>query len=533
MKTTESKPKKSAATPVAATTAPGPDADTQRSWLRQMLLIRRFEEKAGEAYSLGKIGGFCHLYIGQEAVAVGSIAAMRGDDYITASYREHGHALARGMSARAAMAELFGKAAGCSHGKGGSMHLIDASLGFLGGHGIVGGHIPLTTGMAFAIKYREEDRVAVCYFGEAAVNNGAFHEALNMAALWKLPAIYICENNRYGMGTALERASAVYDISERAGSYDMDREVVDGQDVLAVYEAMARAVKRARENKHPTLLEIRTYRFMGHSMSDPIHGHYRTREEVEEHRKRDPIVVWGEKLRADGLIDEKGIKALDADCISEVEDAYRFADAAPDPEPGELWTDVYARRGGVMAVITYRDALNQAIREEMRLDPSVFLMGEEVGVYQGAYKVSRGLLDEFGPMRVVDTPITELGFAGVGVGAAMVGLKPIVEFMTWNFALLAIDQVVNTAAKMRYMSGGQISVPAVFRGPGGLGAAARRAALAGLRVVVRAHSRAQGGHARHAGRCEGAAQERHSRRGPGGVHRGRNALQHQGRGARG
>ena len=326
MKTTERKPK--TATPVEnASRATSPDADTQRSWLRQMLLIRRFEEKAGEAYSLGKIGGFCHLYIGQEAVAVGSIAAMRGDDYITASYREHGHALARGMS---------------SHGKGGSMHLIDASLGFLGGHGIVGGHIPLTTGMAFAIKYREEDRVAVCYFGEAAVNNGAFHEALNMAALWKLPAIYICENNRYGMGTALERASAVYDISERASSYDMDREIVDGQDVLAVYEAMARAVKRARENKHPTLLEIRTYRFMGHSMSDPIHGHYRTREEVEEHRKRDPILGWSAKPAPEGLIDEKGIKALDADVISEVEDAYRFADTAPDPEPGELWTDVYA-----------------------------------------------------------------------------------------------------------------------------------------------------------------------------------------------
>jgi pyruvate dehydrogenase E1 component alpha subunit len=196
--------------------------------------------------------------------------------------------------------------------------------------------------MAFAIKYREVDRVAVCYFGEAAVNNGAFHEALNMAALWKLPAIYICENNRYGMGTALERASAVYNISERAGSYDMDREIVDGQDVLVVYEAMARAVKRARESKHPTLLEIRTYRFMGHSMSDPIHGHYRTREEVEEHRKRDPILVWSEKLKADGIIDERGIKSLDADVISEVEDAYRFADAAPDPEPGELWTDVYA-----------------------------------------------------------------------------------------------------------------------------------------------------------------------------------------------
>jgi pyruvate dehydrogenase E1 component alpha subunit len=322
-----------------------PDAATAeqwREWLYQMLLIRRFEEKAGEAYSLGKIGGFCHLYIGQEAVAVGSMASLRHDDYITASYREHGQALARGIAPRAVMAELFGKATGCSHGKGGSMHLFDASLGFLGGHGIVGGHIPLTTGMAFAIKYRNQDQVAVCYFGEAAVNNGAFHEALNMAALWKLPAIYICENNRYGMGTALERASAIYDISERACSYDMANEVVDGQNVLSVKAAMDRAVRRAREEKLPTLLEVRTYRFMGHSMSDPIHGHYRTKEEVEEQRKRDPIAVWSQHLIAIGAIDEAGVRALDKRAVEEAEDAYRFAEESPDPEPGELFTDVYA-----------------------------------------------------------------------------------------------------------------------------------------------------------------------------------------------
>jgi pyruvate dehydrogenase E1 component alpha subunit len=317
-------------------------ADQYRDWLRQMLLIRRFEEKAGEAYSLGKIGGFCHLYIGQEAVAVGSLAALAPGDYITCSYREHGHALARGMSARTVMAELFGKAAGCSKGKGGSMHLFDASLGFLGGHGIVGGHIPLATGMAFAAKYRNTEQVAVCYFGEAAVNNGAFHEALNMAALWKLPCIYICENNRYGMGTALERASAIYDISERACSYDMANEVVDGQDVLVMQAAMERAVQRARSDKHPTLLEVRTYRFMGHSMSDPIHGHYRTKEEVEDQRKRDPIAVWSHRLVAEGLMEESAVKALDKEILQEVNDAYQFADEAPDPEPGELWADVYA-----------------------------------------------------------------------------------------------------------------------------------------------------------------------------------------------
>jgi pyruvate dehydrogenase E1 component alpha subunit len=317
-------------------------AEEYRGWLRQMLLIRRFEEKAGEAYSLGKIGGFCHLYIGQEAVAVGSLGALGPSDYITCSYREHGHALARGISSRVVMAELFGKAAGCSGGKGGSMHLFDASLGFLGGHGIVGAHIPLATGMAFAAKYRNTDQVSVCYFGEAAVNNGAFHEALNMAALWKLPAIYLCENNRYGMGTALERASALYDISERACSYDMANEVVDGQDVLIMNSAMDRAVQRARNEKLPTLLEVRTYRFMGHSMSDPIHGHYRTREEVEDQRKRDPIAVWSQRLIADGLMDEAAVRATDKSVVEEVEDAYQFADEAPEPEPGALYTDVYA-----------------------------------------------------------------------------------------------------------------------------------------------------------------------------------------------
>ena len=270
-----------------------------------MLLIRRFEEKAGEAYSLGKIGGFCHLYIGQEAVAVGSMAALGPDDYITCSYREHGHALARGITARAVMAELFGKAAGCSQRQG----RLDAPLRRLARLPRRARHRRRAHPAHHRHGLRRQvpgarSQVAVCYFGEAAVNNGAFHEALNMAALWKLPAIYICENNRYGMGTALERASAIYDISERACSYDMANEVVDGQDVLVMHEAMERAVERARKDKHPTLLEVRTYRFMGHSMSDPIHGHYRTREEVEEQRKRDPIAVWSQRLIADGLMDE-------------------------------------------------------------------------------------------------------------------------------------------------------------------------------------------------------------------------------------
>ncbi|HSE69064.1 MAG TPA: pyruvate dehydrogenase (acetyl-transferring) E1 component subunit alpha, partial [Gemmatimonadales bacterium] len=288
------------------------------------------------------IGGFCHLYIGQEAVGVGCLSQLRADDYIVTTYRDHGQALARGMTSRAVMAELFGKAAGCSKGKGGSMHLFDASLGFLGGHGIVGGHIPLAAGIGFAIKYRGNDQVAICFFGEAAINNGAFHEALNMAGIWKLPCIFICENNRYGMGTALDRATATWNISERAASYDMSREVVDGQDLLEVMAAMDRAVVRARRPSAPTLLEIRTYRFVGHSMSDPIHGHYRTKEEVEAHRKRDPIVLWSEKLKADGIVTDEQIAEMDKEVVAEVQDAYEFADAAEEPELEELYTNVYA-----------------------------------------------------------------------------------------------------------------------------------------------------------------------------------------------
>ncbi len=307
---------------------------------RQMLLIRRFEEKSAEAYVAGKIGGFCHLYIGQEAVAVGAISAIRQDDYVIASYREHGHALAKGMSARSIMAELFGKATGCSKGKGGSMHMFDKDLGFLGGHGIVGGQIPLATGAAFASMYQGKDQVTLCFFGEAAVNQGAFHESLNMAQLWKLPFIYICENNQYGMGTSLARAMSLSDIAQKGCAYEMASEFVDGMDVLAVREAVQRAVERGRKQSLPTLLEVRTYRFMGHSMSDP--GNYRTRAEIEKYQERDPIKLFSASLIEEKVIDEKGLEQIDKQIREEVEDAIRFADESPLPDSDELYTDVYA-----------------------------------------------------------------------------------------------------------------------------------------------------------------------------------------------
>ena len=309
--------------------------------LRKMLLGRRFEERCAEMYALQKIGGFCHLGIGQEAVSVGAISALRPDDYIFCSYREHVHALVKGADPRRVMAELFGRDTGLSHGKGGSMHLFDAEHGLLGGHAIVGSHLPLATGVAFAMKYLGRDQVTLCFFGEAAVNIGAFHESLNMAALWKLPVIYICENNRYGMGTAIERASAIYDVSQRACAYDMASETVDGMDVLAVREVVGRAVALARRESQPTLIEARCYRFMGHSMSDPVHGHYRTREEVEEQKQKDPVRSFFGRLEADGVLDQKGLEALDAEIRRIVDDAVTFADASPEPSADTLYRDVY------------------------------------------------------------------------------------------------------------------------------------------------------------------------------------------------
>ena len=316
------------------------DRDTLVKVFHQMLLLRRFEEKCAESYSMGKIGGFCHLYIGQEAVGVGAISVLRPDDYVLTSYREHGQAIAKGISPEAVMAELYGKAGGCSRGKGGSMHLFDADVNFLGGHAIVAGQIPLATGVAFACKYKETDQVTLCFFGEAAVNQGAFHESLNMAQLWKLPCIYICENNMYGMGTSLERAMSSQNVASKACAYELASESVDGMDVLKMREATRRAIKRAREESLPTLLEARTYRYMGHSMSDP--GKYRTRAEIEKYQERDPIKVFTKTLKDNGVISDSEIAEIEAQVKEEVERAVRFADESPLPDPKELYTDIYA-----------------------------------------------------------------------------------------------------------------------------------------------------------------------------------------------
>ncbi|MBK9171414.1 MAG: pyruvate dehydrogenase (acetyl-transferring) E1 component subunit alpha [Blastocatellia bacterium] len=317
---------------------------TDRKLLREMLYLmvlgRRFEEKCAEVYRMGKIGGFCHLYIGQEAIGVGTMTALEPTDMVITSYRDHVQAMIKGISPEAVMAELYGKEGGCVGGKGGSMHMFSKEHEFYGGHGIVGGQIGVGTGMAYASKYRNSGQVVVCFFGEAAVNQGIFHESLNMAQLWGLPIIYVCENNQYGMGTSQERAMSTQNVAKKAESYEMANEFVDGMDVMAVRDAMLRAIDRARNESQPTLLEVRSYRFMGHSMSDP--GNYRTRDEIAKYQERDPISLFKDSLKVAKVLTDKDFDAIEKEAAASTERAVKFADESPFPSESQLLTDVYA-----------------------------------------------------------------------------------------------------------------------------------------------------------------------------------------------
>jgi pyruvate dehydrogenase E1 component alpha subunit len=307
---------------------------------RQMCLCRRFEEAAAKAYSQGKISGFLHLYIGQEAVAIGAISAAEPTDYIVATYREHAHYLARTGDARAAMAELYGKATGCSGGRGGSMHLFDARHRMLGGWAIVGGHVPIAAGVAFASKYRDEKDVTLCFFGDGTANMGAFHEGLALASQWKLPVIFICENNQYAMGTPLYRTLAVDDVAVRARGYPMEAEIVNGDDVLEMRDATRYAISRARKEHLPFFLEAKTYRFRGHSVADP--AKYRTKEEVQKWMERDPITVLAHRIQTLGIATDEQLQALDEEAKAKVQDAVQFAEESPFPAPETVYEHVYA-----------------------------------------------------------------------------------------------------------------------------------------------------------------------------------------------
>ena len=464
---------KSAKTP---TVKPRLDHAHVRELLKGMIRIRRFEGKCAELYSQQKIRGFLHLYDGEEAVAVGVMTTLTPEDRIVATYREHGHALARGVPMTATLAEMYGKAEGCAGGRGGSMHLFDAAHNFYGGNAIVGGGLPLATGLALADKMEKRDAVTVCFFGEGAAAEGEFHEAMNLASLWDLPVLFVCENNGYAMGSALTLTEAETDIAVKARGYKIQSETVDGMDVIAVEAATRRALKVMRETNEPYFLEFRTYRFRPHSMFDA--QLYRPKSEVDEWRKKGPIVRFQGWLEQNGLLHKGEIETIIAEVDAEIDEAVAFAEAGTDAPLTSLTDHVMAserpappklKKPGKLIDTTYRDAMKAAITDAMKRDDRVFLMGEDVGHYGGCYAVSKGLLDTFGADRIRDTPLSEAGFTGAGIGAAIAGMRPIVEVMTVNFAMLALDQILNTAATFRHMSNNQFGVPVVIRMATGAG----------------------------------------------------------------
>ena len=446
------------------------------SLLSGMIRIRRFEDKCAELYTQEKIRGFLHLYDGEEAIAVGAIPVLGPNDRIVATYREHGHAIARGVPMTTVLAEMYGKSEGCSGGRGGSMHIFDSGTNFHGGNAIVGGGLPLAAGLALADRMRGEANVTACFFGEGAVAEGEFHETLNLAALWDLPVLFVCENNGYAMGSALTRTESQTDIHEKAAGYGIESVAVDGMDVVAVEAAARKAVARIRETGKPVFLECRTYRFRPHSMFDA--QLYRDKAEIEEWRPKGPIVRFKGWLLENRLIHESDVAEIESQADAEIAEAVAFAEAGTWEPVADLARHVLGEPvpppeavapSGQTIETTYREAVKQAIRDAMIRDERVFLMGEDVGAYGGCYAVTKGLMVEFGEARIRDTPLSESGFTGAGIGAAAAGMRPIVELMTVNFSLLALDQIMNSAATIRHMSGGQFGVPLVIRMATGAG----------------------------------------------------------------
>jgi len=475
-----------------------------REQLAAMLRIRHFESRCAELYTEERIRGFLHLYDGEEGIAVGVAAALDGEDRVVATYREHGHALARGVPMESVFAELLGLSNGCSGGRGGSMHLFDRERRFYGGNAIVAGGLPLAAGLALADRMRADSHVTCCFFGEGAVAEGEFHEAMNLASLWRLPVLFICENNGYAMGTALDISEAGTDVAAKAAAYAMHGEALDGMDVIAVESAARRARRHIIERGEPYLLECRTYRFRAHSMFDA--QLYRSKEEIEQWRAKGPIRRLRGWLEESELLGAGAFADLERSVAADVEAALERAERGT-PEPVETLTRFVTAMRSTAAPSTdntsafpsssdrlqtvqtapdgspplravdeadavdssYREAIRAAIVEAMETDERVFLMGEDVGHYGGCYAVSKGLLERFGAERIRDTPLSESGFTGAGIGAAVAGMRPIVEIMTVNFSLLALDQIVNTAATLRHMSNDAFGVPLVIRMATGAG----------------------------------------------------------------
>jgi 2-oxoisovalerate dehydrogenase E1 component len=463
----------------------------------RMLLTRAFEEAAWQQYGLGKVHGTMHLCVGQEAVGIGAIAALRPDDYIVSTHRGHAHAIGKGQDVREMMAELLGKENGVCRGRGGSMHMADLTLGSLGANGVVGGGLPLSVGAGLALKLRQEERVVLCFFGDGASNEGAFHESVNMASVWQLPVVFLCENNQYGMSMPLHRGMSAASIADRSAAYGIPGQRVDGMDALAVYAAVQSAAEYARAGNGPVLIDALTYRYLGHSKSDK--QLYRTKEEVEEWKRRDAIERFARHLVATGTLTEDGVRDLQARAEQAIEDAIAYGDAGPEPSIEHLTDDVYMEEPDVLAApdevapawmrekfgpnisvnpppgtreITYSEALREAMAQAMAADPNVFLIGEDIGVYGGAFGVTKDLIHEFGPDRVRDTPISENAIVGAAVGSAVLGMRPVAEMQFMDFITLGMEQTVLQGAKIRYMFGGKATVPMVLRLPAGSGTGA-------------------------------------------------------------
>jgi 2-oxoisovalerate dehydrogenase E1 component len=450
------------------------DTETLKRLYQVMVRIRRFDEKTVELFNAGLVKGTAHSYVGQEAVATGACAHLTIEDSIISNHRGHGHCIAKGARLDLMMAELMGRESGYCRGLGGSMHIAALDLNMLGANGIVAAGVPLGAGAALATKLRGTDRVVLSFFGDGGANQGVVHETMNLAAVWKLPFIFVCENNKYALSTDQSRTTAGEGVAVRARAYGIPAVRVDGNDLLAVHEAVGDAVARARRGEGPSCVEAVTYRWGGHSMRANL-PEYRTKEEELQWMDRDPIARVEQRLLEMGA-SEVELKELRLRVDGELVAAAAYAVESPEPTVEVMEAAVYApharvtepatRAGREMTVV---EALNAALHQEMGRDDRVFLMGEDVGLIGGIFGVSRGLRERFGEERVRDTPISEPSFVGMGVGAAVAGMRPIVEIQIWDFIAMTMDQVVNQAAKIRYMLGGRATVPLVIRGPQGGG----------------------------------------------------------------
>jgi 2-oxoisovalerate dehydrogenase E1 component len=460
--------------PISSVTTADASTDVLLHLFTTMLRIRRFEEKATELFKKGVIKGTAHSYAGEEAIAAGTCAHLNRDDYVGSYHRGHGHCIAKGAQVDRMMAELMGKATGYCSGLGGSMHIADLELNILGANGIVGATMPLGAGAALAAKLRGTKQVAVAFFGDGGANQGVFHEALNLAAVWKLPMIFVCENNQYALNTAFSQTTSVPQIADRASAYGVPGKTIDGNDAVEVYSVLGQAVARARRGEGPSLIEAMTWRWGPHSMRANLREP-RTEAEMAAWKARDPLIRLQERMTAARVPSEQ-VEAIRLSIEKEIEAAVLFATESPEPTIEILDTAVYAPHQSHteptdkgQRQLTYTEALNEALDQEMQRDPSVFILGEDIAETGGIFQVTKGLVEKYGAARVRDTPISEATFCGAAVGAAIAGLRPIVEIQIFDFVTQMMDMIVNQAAKFRLMNGGTAKVPVVIRGPQGGG----------------------------------------------------------------